>query len=159
MTKSYTMKEITTMYETGEPLLPASTGVLEFVLHHNLETIEPIVDEFLEKKQEIIDKYATVDENGHKVMTDENVTKANAELKPYLDIKYDLDIIVVPEVKLLNCGLKAVEMRNIKWMIERSTADDIRSMLGIVDKEAEEAAKKEASKYDPSEPVDDDRFV
>lgn len=168
MIKEYKGSDVVMMYDSAQNAATRASGVLAFVLNHNISLMRKIYEDTIAKRDEIIRKYADkVDAYGRSSISDpEKLAEANKEFSDYTDIMYSLDIIVIPETKLSDSALTDADMKALSWMIKISSSDDIRALLGIIDEEAEEEKRnqeeikrKEALKYDPKDPVTDDRFV
>ena len=176
MIKQYKASDILTMYESAQrSAVKYSDGIIGFVLNHNMSLMKDIYNETIAKRDEIIRKFSDKqDDAGRASISDpKKLEEANKEYADYLDMEYSLDIVSLPETKLTSSNMPFGDMKELSWMIVISSSDDIRKVLGLVDEEAEaarakeeaekaaaeEKARKESLKYDPKDPIDDDRFV
>lgn len=159
MTKNHKISDIMYMSQSAYEASFAARGVAAFVINHNMTVLEPTVKEANAKRDEIIRKYADTEEDGvSRITGEENLKKANEEFSAYQDIEVPLDLVIIPETKLSDSNLTPQQITSIKWMIKSVSSDDFRAAFGLVDEEAEEAKKKEETKYDPKAPMNDDRF-
>lgn len=160
MIKEYTNDQLLTYLKSTMTCLPYAKGITGFVLNHNYKEIFEKTKEYLDLRNTVIKKYGEVTDDGtYEIIDDEQLEKANAELADYGELKVSVDIIKIPEEKTVESNLTAAQLMSLSWMIKSNTADDIRSILCIPDYDEDEEETKTADKYDPKEPVTDDRFV
>ena len=159
MIKEYTNKELSLYMKSAFNCLPFATGITAFVLNHNYKEIYDKITPYIDKRNEIIQKYGEEQEDGsYAIITAENIEKADAELKDYDELKISMDIIKLPETKMADSGLTAAQMMSLSWMTMHSSAEDIRTMLCIKDDDDDEEEEKSSGSYDVTKPPDDDRF-
>lgn len=163
MIKEYTNDQL---FGYMQDLIAVSTsvsGVTSFVVHHNYKEIINKISEYIDLRNSIIEKYGEPNEvGGYSIVDNEKMDLANKELDDYGSLKVSVDIIKLPESKMIDSNLTPAQLNRISWMITRSSAADIREALGIIDVDKEDAdfdESQSAEKYDPKNPVDDDRFV
>lgn len=163
MIKEYTNDQLLGYMQDLIVVSPYATGVTAFVIHHNFKEISSKIQEYLDIRNSIIEKYGEPNPaiGGYTIVDEDKLEEANNELSPYADLKVSVDIIKLPESKVVDSNLTSGQLNKIEWMITRSSAADIRSVLGIIDVDEEDAKLEEESdnSYDPKSPITDDRFV
>ena len=160
MIKEYTNDQLTTYLKSAMNCLPYAKGVTGFVLNHNYKEIFEKIKEYLDLRNTVIQKYGEQMEDGTYEITDEEqLEKANKELADYGDLKISVDIVKIPEEKTVESNLTAAQLMSLSWMIKSNSADDLRTILCIPDFDEEEETAKDTDKYDPKEPITDERFV
>lgn len=156
MIKEYTNTELINYLNSASLCLRHAKGVTGFALKHNYQEIYTKVHPYLELRNQVIIKYGQLGEDGeYHIIDDEQLAKANEELKGYDELSMSVDIIKLPEDKTVDSNLTAAQLMALSWMIKPMSSDAIRSILGIDDEDANSAA----TKYDPRDPVDDPRFT
>lgn len=159
MIKEYTNTELINYLNSASLCLRQAKGVTGFVLKHNYQAIYTKIQPYMELRNQVIMKYGELAEDGeYHIIDEEQLAKANAELKDYDDLTMSVDIIKLPEEKTVDSNLTAAQLMALTWMIKSNDADTIRAILGIED-EDEEDTSTTANSYDPREPVDDPRFT
>ena len=160
MVKEYTNDQLTNYLKSAISCLPYAKGITGFVLNHNYTEIFNKIKEYLDLRNVVIKKYGEEMEDGtYEIIDEEQLEKANKELADYGDLKVSVDIVKIPEEKTVESNLTAAQLMSLSWMVKSNSADDLRTILCIPDFDEEEEDKKTADRYDPKEPVTDDRFV
>lgn len=160
MIKEYTNDQLTTYLKSAMNCLPYAKGVTGFVLNHNYKEIFEKIKEYLDLRNTVIQKYGEMSEDGtYEIVDEERLEKANKELEDYGALKVSVDIVKIPEEKTVESNLTAAQLMSLSWMIKSNSADDLRTILCIPDFDEEETENKSADRYDPKEPVTDERFV
>lgn len=160
MIKEYTNDQLTTYLKSAMNCLPYAKGVTGFVLNHNYKEIFEKIKEYLDLRNTVIQKYGEEMEDGtYEIIDKENLEKANKELEDYGSLKISIDIVKIPEEKTVESNLTAAQLMSLSWMIKSNTSDDLRTILCIPDFDEDDAEEEVATKYDPRDPVTDDRFV
>ena len=160
MIKEYTNDQLTTYLKSAMNCLPYAKGVTGFVLNHNYKEIFEKIKEYLDLRNTVIQKYGEMTDDGtYEIVDEEQLQKADKELSDYGSLKVSVDIVKIPEEKTVEGNLTAAQLMSLSWMIKSNTSDDLRTILCIPDFDEDEEDKKTADKYDPREPVTDDRFV
>jgi len=91
--------------------LPTATGLVGYALAHNYRVLKDTVDEFTQKRSDIITEYGEKDENGNYSVTDpDNIKKATDEINRYGDLTVEADLMKLNETDFLNCGLTALHI-------------------------------------------------
>lgn len=159
----YTADTLFSYLKTAMPCVSQSKGLTAFVLAHNYKTIYNTLEDYINLRNKIVMEYGERGEDGEYYITDEEkLEKANKELDDYAHIEYEVDIIKIPEIKAIDSGLSASQLMSLNWMIKPSSADDIRSILGLDESDSTleaEPSEEKPHHYDPKEPIDDDRFL
>lgn len=160
MTKSYTNAQLFNFIRNASTCMHA-TGIVGFVLMHNYKKIYAILEDYNDKRNEVIQKYGVPQDNGtYTIDNVDSLRKASLELHDYDIIKHDVDIIKVPEDRLVDSGLTTSEMMAISWMVESMPDDTIRSVLDLSeDPYYPDKDSKGDGTYDVTTPPTDDRFV
>ena len=160
MIKEYTNDQVTTYLKSAMNCLPYAKGVTGFVLNHNYKEIFEKIKEYLDLRNIVIQKYGEMTDDGTYEITDEEqLQKADKELSDYGSLKVSVDIVKIPEEKTVESNLTAAQLMSLSWMIKSNTSDDLRTILCIPDFDEDDAEEEVATKYDPRDPVTDDRFV
>lgn len=160
MIKEYTNDQLTTYLKSAMNCLPYAKGVTGFVLNHNYKEIFEKIKEYLDLRNIVIQKYGEMTDDGTYEITDEEqLQKADKELSDYGSLKVSVDIVKIPEEKTVESNLTAAQLMSLSWMIKSNTSDDLRTILCIPDFDEDDAEEEVATKYDPRDPVTDDRFV
>ena len=160
MIKEYTNDQLTTYLKSAMNCLPYAKGVTGFVLNHNYKEIFEKIKEYLDLRNTVIQKYGEEMEDGtYEIIDKENLEKANKELEDYGSLKISIDIVKIPEEKTVESNLTAAQLMSLSWMIKSNTSDDLRTILCIPDFDEDDAEEEVTTKYDPRDPVTDDRFV
>lgn len=144
-----------------------ATGVTGFVLMHNYKKIYNLLEDYNEIRNHIIMKYGSVNESGTYSIDDpDKLAAATIELADYDNLIQEVDIIKIPEYKLVDSGLTAKQMMAISWMLDQAPNDSIRHILGLTDSEFDnefdcdddDDESDEGYHYDVKNPPKDDRF-
>ena len=160
MIKEYTNDQLTTYLKSAMNCLPYAKGVTGFVLNHNYKEIFEKIKEYLDLRNTVIQKYGEEMEDGtYEIIDKEHLEKANKELEDYGSLKISIDIVKIPEEKTVESNLTAAQLMSLSWMIKSNTSDDLRTILCIPDFDEDDAEEEVTTKYDPRDPVTDDRFV
>ena len=153
MIKEYTNSQLLEYVQSMIKVLPYAHGVTAFILNHNYKNIYSKIEDYMNTRNEIIEKYGELNEEGsYTIMESEKLEKANEELSAYSEILQSVDIVKVPESRMADSGLLAPQMMAISWMIMPSSSDDIRAALHIADEEEEAVAN---GSYDVTKPPED----
>ena len=95
--------------------LPARTS---FAIVRNIKTLQPIVDDFRESYQELLDKYGEPIENDQYQIKPENVTIFNDELNNLYNLDIDLDIVKIKFSDIENLDFSLEETEALYFMME-----------------------------------------
>ena len=101
------------------PVLDKVTGKAAFVIARNRRLIEPEINTYRDKVNEIIRKYGTDDGTGTIRINDpEKVKEADKEYIGISELEISIDLLKLNEADIEFSDLTAREMLDIDWMIE-----------------------------------------
>ena len=101
--------------QAADRRLPARTS---FAIVRNIKTLQPIVDDFRESYQELLDKYGEPIENDQYQIKLENVTIFNDELNNLYNLDIDLDIVKIKFSDIENLDFSLEETEALYFMME-----------------------------------------
>lgn len=126
-----------------------ATGKVGFAIARNYRRIRDAIQEYIDKKDEIIVKYGEMQSNGSYIITDADKLKdAEAELNEYSSIKVECDFVKIPDEAFENTDLTAAQMLALEFMMEDTTPV----------KETSNEPTKPVENADLLKPIDPDRF-
>ena len=158
MIKEYTNKELSLYMKSAFNCLPFATGITAFVLNHNYKEIYDKVSPYMDIRNELIQKYGELQEDGsYNIEDPEKLEEANEKLASYAELKLTVDIVKLPEDRMSDSNLTAGQLMSLSWMIVPSTGNDIRMALGLPIEE-ETKDEEDPEEYDVKNPPADDRF-
>lgn len=98
-------------------------GKASVIMHYNFRIIHDALSEFISERDKIIEKYASVDEEGNPMQgiaaeDTENLEKAMAEIKELGDIEMELPILTLPIEDLYKVAeiVPAANIGALIWM-------------------------------------------
>lgn len=99
-------------------------GQLGFAIAKNRRIIKAELEEYIKKRDEIILKYATKDNNGQLLIDDSSSITANAELSPYSAMECEVKILKVPESVFCGGTLTSEQMFNLDFMVKEDDKNE-----------------------------------
>lgn len=158
MLKEYTNDTLLQYLQTMVPVIHRARGVTAFVLNHNYKEIYDKVSPYMDIRNELIQKYGELQEDGsYNIEDPEKLEEANETLASYAELKLTVDIVKLPEDRMSDSNLTAGQLMSLSWMIVPSTGNDIRMALGLPIEE-EPKDEEDPEEYDVKNPPADDRF-
>ena len=158
MLKEYTNDTLLQYLQTMVPVIHRARGVTAFVLNHNYKEIYDKVSPYMDIRNELIQKYGELQEDGsYNIEDPEKLEEANEKLASYAELKLTVDIVKLPEDRMGDSNLTAGQLTSLSWMIVPSTGNDIRMALGLpIEEELKD--EEDPEEYDVKNPPADDRF-
>lgn len=150
MIKTYTNLELFNLLQNSASCLN-TPGIVGFVLSHNYNNIYAILEDYIENRNKIVEKYGEPTDDGFQITDNEKLETASKELDDYDSLTHNIDIVMLPESRIANSNLSATQIMAISWMVSKSSNDDIRAALGIM----EEEKANEGEHYDVTKPPKD----
>ena len=145
MIKTYTNLELFNLLQNSTSCLN-TPGVVGFVLSHNYNNIYAILEDYIENRNKIVEKYGERTDDGFQITDSKKMEIASKELDDYDSLTHDIDIVMVPESRIANANLSATQFMAISWMVTKSSNDDIRAALGIVEEKPDEGEHYDVTK-------------
>lgn len=93
------------------------TGMLGFAIAKNRRKIKNELEEYIERRNEIIQAHTSLNESGSPCITEEDAATANAELAPYIAMECIIDVSQIPEDVFYSGGLTAQQMYDLDFMV------------------------------------------
>ena len=91
-----------------------ATGKVGFAIARNYRRIRDAIQEYIDKKDEIIVKYGEMQSNGSYIITDADKLKdAEAELNEYSSIKVECDFVKIPDEGLPVFDFKSFQQHSL----------------------------------------------
>lgn len=100
-------------------------GQLGFAIAKNRRKIKTELEEYIERRNDIIIKYTTRDDEGKPLITDTNAALANQELEPYSNMECALDIAQVTEDVFCGGALTAQQMFELDFMVKEENENEV----------------------------------
>lgn len=101
--------------QAADRRLPARTS---FAIVRNIKTLQPIVDDFRESYQELLDKYGDPIENDQYQIKTENLQDFNDELNNLYNLDISLDIVKIKFSDIEDLDFSLEETEALYFMIE-----------------------------------------
>ncbi len=94
------------------------TGVLGYAIMVNLRKLSAEVNEYAEKRNELLAQYGTDQGDGKYNFTPEQSVAFSKALQPYADMEVDVAVRQVSEEVFCSGGLTAWQMGVLSWMVK-----------------------------------------
>ena len=101
--------------QAADRRLPARTS---FAIVRNIKTLQPIVDDFRDSYQELLDKYAEPIENDQYKVKAENIQVFNDELNSLYNLDVNLEIVKIKFSDIEDLDFSLEETEALYFMIE-----------------------------------------
>lgn len=101
--------------QAADRRLPARTS---FAIVRNIKTLQPIVDDFRESYQELLDKYGDPIENDQYQIKTEHLQDFNDELNNLYNLDISLDIVKIKFSDIEDLDFSLEETEALYFMIE-----------------------------------------
>ena len=122
------MKLTNDLIYTGIQILQnvSEKGKLGYACARNLRKLRDAGKEFLEKRDELVMKYGTLNEDGTLYMLPkEKVKDFNDELSEYMNIEHEVDIMQVDEETFCSGTLDNKVMYDLYWMVKEQNDEEL----------------------------------
>lgn len=93
------------------------SGKLGYACARNRRKLLAECKEFMDKRDELLQKYGTEKENGQYEIPPENAEHFVEELREYSDLEFDVDVMAIPEEVFYGGNLTTKEMFILDWMV------------------------------------------
>lgn len=93
-------------------------GLLGYAVMVNLRKLSAEVNEYNEKRNELLAKHGTDLGDGRYDLTPEQQAAFFAELRPFADLEVEVAVRQVPEDAFYGGGLTAWQMDALSWMVK-----------------------------------------
>ena len=93
-------------------------GKLGFVIAKNMRKFESELQEYFRVRDEALQKYGTLNENGMYSIAEDNFTAYCEEMNEYDGIVCDIPVTQVDEETFCSGGLGSKEMYILDWMVQ-----------------------------------------
>ena len=95
----------------------SETGKLGYACAKNRRKIADEIKEYMDKRDELLDKYGKQNANGSYNLTDKNLQKYLDELAPYSEMECDVNLMTVEPDEFYGGNLNSQDMFILDWMI------------------------------------------
>lgn len=93
------------------------TGRLGYAIARNLRKMKDEAKEYIEIRDQLLDKYGTDNGDGKYSIDQENVPEFTAEIEKYANIEHDVDVFQISEADFVSGNLNSQQMYILDWMV------------------------------------------
>ena len=164
----YSIEKILEMNESLTDVESTAKGILGFAVSYNKKILSPIEKQFTDFKNDLIIKYHDGEDalGNYMLASEESAAKATKELMEFGKLKFELNLLTIPETLFISSDLTAKQITALDWMSESMEFEAVKKALDEeiskeVIPEVEENTEKDDDSvpYNPKDPVEDPRFV
>lgn len=107
------------MWESIQVLMNTKeTGKLGYACARNLRKLMDGCREYIQVRDQLLQKYGTPDDKGHYTFDKENAAAFSREIVEYAYIDHDVDVMQVDEETFCSGSLTTKEMFTLNWMVK-----------------------------------------